>query len=66
MAEAPASMRVVLTTAERLIYSPHNYWFAMVTDLAGAAALFFFVIRHRSTSVPRRTRSASASRPVAR
>ena len=50
MAEAPASRSVLLTTAERLIYSPHNYWFALVTDLAGAAALFFFVIRHRSTS----------------
>ena len=50
MAEAPASRSVLLTTAERLIYSPYNYWFAMVTDLAAAVALFFVVIRHRSTS----------------
>jgi len=50
VAEAPASRSVLLTIAERLIYSRHNYWLAMVTDLAGAAALFFFVIRHRSTS----------------
>ena len=38
MAEAPAppSRNILLTTAERMINSVHNYWLVLISDVAGA------------------------------
>ena len=52
MAEAPARAfrNILLATAERMIYSAHNYWFVLVSDVAGAVGFLIFGIRHLSGS----------------
>jgi sterol desaturase/sphingolipid hydroxylase (fatty acid hydroxylase superfamily) len=41
---------ILLTTAERMIYSAHNYWLVLVSDVAGAVGFLIFGIRHLSGS----------------
>ena len=49
-APAPPSRNILLTTAERMIYSAHNYWLVLVSDVAGAVGFLIFGIRHLSGS----------------
>ena len=44
------SRNILLTTVERLIYSAPNYWFVLISDVAGAAGFLVFGIRHLSGS----------------
>ena len=52
MAEAPARAfrNILLAIAERMIYNGHNYWFVLVSDVAGAVGFLIFGIRHLSGS----------------
>ena len=49
-APAPPSRTILLTTAERMIYSAHNYWLVLVSVVAGAVGFLIFGIRHLSGS----------------
>ena len=49
-APAPPSRNILLTTAERMIYSAHNYWLVLVSDVAGAVGFLILGIRHLSDS----------------
>ena len=49
-APAPTSRTILLTTAERMIYSAHNYWLVLVSVVAGAVGFLIFGIRHLSGS----------------
>lgn len=42
------SRNIPLTTAERMIYSAHNYWLVLVGDVVGAIVFLVFGIRHLS------------------
>lgn len=50
VAEAPPSRNIPLATAERMIYSAHNYWLVLVSDVAGAVGFLIFGIHHLSGS----------------
>ena len=50
MAQAPPppSSNILLATAERMIYSAHNYWFVLVSDVASPVGfLIFGICQHR-------------------
>jgi sterol desaturase/sphingolipid hydroxylase (fatty acid hydroxylase superfamily) len=48
VAEAPARAfrNILLATAERMMYSAQNYWFVLISDVAGAVGFLIFGIRH--------------------
>jgi sterol desaturase/sphingolipid hydroxylase (fatty acid hydroxylase superfamily) len=41
---------ILLTTAERMIYSAQNYWLVLVSDVAGAVGFLIVGLRHLSSS----------------